>query len=190
VRGRGPQRAAWLLGAVVALGCRAERSEQASTPAAPTATAAAEARILPPDPVAVTRRAIAAWLECDECVDGELDAVLRIGSPAVPTLVATLEHGPSPAAREQLRRGLETRHAQLVEYAKSHPDSPVQVDADAWIAAELANYLARYQIRSAQALARLDGPEAKRALEAELSQPLRPDVERAVRDALASMPRS
>src|SRR5947209_11444713 len=59
-------------------------------PSAPAPTAAEDAR-----------RVIVAWLECEECGDGELAAVVKLGEAAVPSLVAPLRDGPAPARREQ-----------------------------------------------------------------------------------------
>ena len=61
------------------------------------------------------------WLLCDECVDGELDAVLILGSDAVPTLVNTLD-GPPPDRVENVRDQLTTQYARVV--ASIAPASP------------------------------------------------------------------
>jgi hypothetical protein len=178
------RRAIALIGLVAALGlpgCRGERPPQPREPAGSVREAPT------PEQAAAARRTLAAWLECEECTDGELEAVLRLGPLATPTLAATLLGGPSPAARELQRRELLARHAELADYARSHPDARFETPADAWVAAQFATYLARYQVRSAQALAKLGGPDAERALAAALATPLRADVEAVVREAYESL---
>jgi hypothetical protein len=164
--------AAWLLAAAVPVlvACPGDRGRQP-----PTATAAA----LTPEEAAAARRTIERWLECDECLDGELDAVLRLGPIAVPTLVATLRDGLSPATRASLELDLRARHAELAARAKGRP--PLAVET--FVREQLAIQQARYQVRSAQALARIGGPDAKRALDDALARPLAPGAEPAVREA-------
>jgi hypothetical protein len=165
------------LGALALLDCRGGRPQRSAAPAASVRAAPT------PEESAAARRTIAAWLECEECKDGELDAVLALGPLATPTLAATLLDGPSPAARELARRELLARHAELVVWTASHPGAGFATPADAWVEAQLANQLARTQVRSAQALAELGGPEAERALAAAFASPLREDVEPVVREA-------
>jgi hypothetical protein len=124
------------------------------------------------------------WLECEECIDGELEAVLELGPVAVPSLAATLRDGPSPATREKLRRELRIRYGELRDYVQQHPAAGFDEAEDVWVDEQLANDVARYQARSAEALARLGGPEARRALAEALGKPLRPDVEAVVRKSL------
>jgi hypothetical protein len=133
--------------------------------------------------VAEERRTILTWLECEECVDGELDAVVALGPSAVPTLAATLREGPSPAARTRAEIELRQRHAELTEAARLHGD-PLPIDADGLVAQQLENAVARYQVRSAEALAEIGGPVAEQALRDALARPLRSDVELFVRDRL------
>jgi hypothetical protein len=169
-----------LLGAAAALGLLACRGERPPPPAAP----AAAVRDAPtPEQAAAARRTIAAWLECEECTDGELAAVVALGPLATPTLAATLRDGPSPAARELERRELLARHAELVAYARSHPGARFETPPADFVAAQLANAVARYQVRSARALAELGGADAERALAEALARPLREDVGPVVREA-------
>lgn len=154
-------------------------------PPAPPPVLAATPAPSAEEQAAAARRTIAAWLECDECTDGELEAVLRLGSRAVPTLSATLERGPSPAARELARRELRARYAELEQRARARGTPLPATDVDAWLDRQIEAYVARYQVRSAQALARLGGPDAQRALlAAQASGSLRADVAGEVRKAL------
>ena len=72
-------------------------------------------------------------------------------------------------------------------YAIAHPDVRFDRAEDAWVDEQLANEVARYQARSAEALAKLGGVEARQALAHALTTPLRPDVEAVVRKSLASV---
>ena len=131
------------------------------------------------------RRIIVRWLECEECVEGELAAVLELGNAAVPTFIRTLEDGPSPASLELHRRGLERSYQALRAHASSsRPTARLALDRSSYVDGFLSNYVALYRVRSADALAALGGNAAEQALEAALQRPLRPDVELAVAAAL------
>src|SRR5512134_3649634 len=106
LRGRRPWLGALVL-ALIGAGCAA--------PAPPTTTPA----MPPPERAAEIRSIIVAWLECDECSEGELAAVVKLGQAAVPSLAANLRDGPSPARREQLRRHLEESHARLKDRSRT-----------------------------------------------------------------------
>ena len=141
-----------------------------------------------PEQQVAARRAIAAWLHCEECVDGELDALVRLGAPlAEPTLAATLLGGPSPAALAMRQHELHERYPELVEFARSHPHVSVGMDQDQYVAAYLANFVALQRIRSAQGLAALRGPGAVQALRKAQGLDLRQDVREAVDAALAQL---
>src|SRR5688572_13230850 len=80
---------------------------------------------LSPEQALTLRKTIMTYLECEECEQGELEAVVKLGQTAVPTLSATLRDGPSDANRELLRRQLSDTYKRLKEYEKTHPDSKV-----------------------------------------------------------------
>jgi hypothetical protein len=137
-----------------------------------------------PEEKAAARRTVAAWFECEECVDGELQAVVALGSLAVPTLASTLLHGPSPAALFLVEDGLRARSRELHEFAALAPDTfPMLGDVE-FVDVYRANYVARHQGRAAWALGEIGGPDALRALRKALGAGLRPDVERGIRAAL------
>lgn len=134
---------------------------------------------------AQARRTIVRWLECEECTDGELEAVLKLGRVAVPTLATTVLEGPAPVRLEELREHLTASYRQQAAYARSHPRAASQMSESEYLAVYTANLVARYRIRSAMALERFGGPEAAQALERALAVALRDD-ERGVIAAAAA----
>lgn len=139
---------------------------------------------------AQARRTIVRWLECEECTEGELAAVLELGRVAVPTLSATLIEGPSPARDEEQRQHLLELYRRQVEYARTHPAARPTLSEDEYIALYTGNLLARYRTRSAIALEQIGGPDAARALERALELPLREDVREVVAAAARGVRRS
>ena len=139
---------------------------------------------LTPEKAAEARRIIVAWLECEECTDGELEAVVKLGVVAVPSLAASLREGPSPASRELLRRHLITSYQKLKKYEATHPEAKVPMGQAEYVKTYMDNYLALYQVRAATALAAIGGSDAKRALEKALKAPVRNDVRAAIIDSL------
>ncbi len=142
---------------------------------------------LSPEEGAEARRTIVAWLECDECVDGELESVVKLGKAAVPNLVASLKKGAAPASLELVRRQLAANYEALAEYAKTHPEAKIPMSKETYIKTYLGNYIALYRVRSAMALAELGGPEARKALEAAVEANYRDDVRVAVKESLKKL---
>jgi hypothetical protein len=132
---------------------------------------------------AQARRTIVHWLECEECTEGELDSVVKLGPVAVPTLTATLIEGPSPAKREEQRVHLVDLYRQQVDYAKSHPQAAPKLSEEEFVKLYAANLLALYRTRSAMALERIGGPAAADALQRALKLPLREDELAVIRPA-------
>ena len=60
----------------------------------------------------------------------------------------------------------------------------MRIDRAAWIDEQLTSLDARTTVRAAQALGRLGGDEAERALREALTRPLRADVQGVVRQSL------
>jgi hypothetical protein len=171
--------AALLVALVVACGCEPPPEEPEAPPAAGPGALTTEQQV-------AARRVISAWLQCEECVDGELDALVQLGAPlAEPTLAATLLGGPSPAARAMREHELRERHPELVEFARSHSHVSVSMDREQYVAAYLANFVALQRTRSAQGLAALRGSGAVKALREAQRLDLRQDVREAVEEALA-----
>lgn len=143
---------------------------------------------LTPQQAAEARRTIVTWLECEECTEGELEAVVKLGPVVVPSLVAILREGPSRASRESLRRHLISTYEKLKQYERTHPEAKVPMSEEEYVKTYMDNYMALYQIRAAKALAAVRGPAAKQALKEALRKPLRDDVKAVVREAIGTWP--
>lgn len=128
-------------------------------------------------------RALARWLESDDFDSYHLELLTKHGALVVPSLVAALEAGPSPAKRELVRRSLDAEYEALAERARSDPSRRLRSKA-AFLDHYLANFEALYRIRAAQALSAIGGPSAKKALEGAVQKSPREDVRTAVRQAL------
>ena len=139
---------------------------------------------LTPQQATQNRHAIVNYMECEECEDGQLEAVVKLGVMAIPTLAASLREGPSPSQIEMLRRNLIRTYRELKAYELTHPDAVVPGTEEQYVKTYLGNYVALYQVRAATALGKIGGPEARRALEEASSAPLREDVRAVVRTAL------
>ena len=133
------------------------------------------------------RQVLLAWLDCEECVDGELDALRGLGPRAVDTLAGALHRGPSPASQALLRHELGERHAAIAARA-ARDDAPLPVDRETYLAHQLSNRDALYRLRAVQGLHAIGGRAARDALRAaEGMDGLRPSVARAVAAALADL---
>lgn len=132
-----------------------------------------------------TRNTIVAWLECIDCRDGELQAVLALGDTAVPYLVQALLGGPSPASREVMRQHLVESFQSLQQNAPSHNTSPLSSQQD-YVQDYMDNYIAAYRIRASIALGKIGGPEAEEALLA-VATFFRPDVEKEIKRSLGTI---
>jgi hypothetical protein len=144
---------------------------------------ALRAQELPPEAASQLRLALVTWLECEECTEGELEAVQRYGAAAVPSLGHVLARGPSAASRERVRRHLESSYADILVAAKKG-DEKVELSQEEYVKYYLANYVGNYQVRSAQALAAIGGEEARKLLATAIaSKTLRDDVQAAVEAA-------
>lgn len=144
-------------------------------------------RELPPEQAAEVRHAVVAWLECEECEEGELAAVQRLGSNAVPTLGATLERGPPAASRARVRRHLEASYVKIEEHVRKNPAEKLEVSQEEYVKIYLENYTANYRVRSAQALAAIGGDEARKLLStAAVKKSSREDVQAAIEAAAKS----
>jgi hypothetical protein len=178
-------RLAAVLLAALLVGCGCEtRVEEPPPEAAPVG----RRRAPTPEQQVAARRVIAAWLHCEECIDGELNALVQLGAPlAEPTLASTLLGGPSPASLALRQAELRARYPELVEFARSHPHAPVGMDLEQHVTTYLANFVALQRIRSAQGLAALGGPGAVSALRKAQGLSLRQDVRQAVDEALAQL---
>lgn len=88
------------------------------------------------------QRTIQRWLLCEECVEGERDAVVALGDAGVNVLREALRGPPS-------RRVENIRHQAGVVYERL----PAQmITRQEYVAHHVSNYVATYQLRSAVAL--------------------------------------
>ncbi len=142
---------------------------------------------LTPEQATKVRREIVNYLECEECEDGELEAVVKLGPIAVLTLAATLREGPLQSSLELLRRHLTANYRKLKEYERTHPEVIVPGTEQQFVTIYLDNYVAQHQGRAAKGLAAIGGTEAKRALEEASVKPLRDDVKAVVKSSLEKM---
>lgn len=139
---------------------------------------------LTPEQSEQIRQSLVTWFECEECEAGELEAVVEHGAAVVPSLVATLRAGSSPASRELLRRELDRRYTELKEYERTHPNAKVAGTREEFIEMYLSNFDAQYRVRAATALAAIGGDTAEAALREALDKAPREDVRSVIADAL------
>jgi hypothetical protein len=144
---------------------------------------------LTPEQSLEVRKAVVSWLECEECTEGELEKLLRYGELAVPTLGAVLERGPSPASLERYRLHLESSYRNLIEYSRTHDEVKIDQSEEEYVKQYLENYQAHHAVRSAQALAKLGGVEARRILDAAGKRKMREDVSVVVRESAKTLGR-
>ena len=122
------------------------------------------------------------YLNCEDCLDGELDAVLELGDRANPILIDNLVSGPSPETLQSVERGLRESYNQMAEYAKIQEDRTLRPrqSQDEFVRTFLDNLAAQYQTRSVNAIA-LIGDEAtiekaRSLLEEQLARTEREDL--------------
>lgn len=135
------------------------------------------------------RQALVAWFECEECEEGELQAVAEFGERVVPSLRAALLEGASAATEELVRHDLADRYRELQEYARTHPEARTASSKEEFVAMYLGNLHAQYKTRAAEALSRIGGAAAVRALEEGRNRTNRPDVRASIEAALATAKR-
>ena len=81
------------------------------------------------------------------------------------------------------RRKQGQRHRSLIEYSRTHDEVKIDQSEEEYVKQYLENYQAHYAVRSAQALAKLGGPEARKALEAAGKRKMREDVNVVIRES-------
>jgi len=142
--------------------------------------------LTPTDSAAATE-ALVEWFECEECEQGELEAVTKYGGAVVPLLAAVVVRGASPASLELTRRELEKRYDELAAYQKTHPEVKLASNKEEFVAMYLGNYNALYRTRAATALGIIGGDKAKEALEQALERVRRDDERRTIKSALDTL---
>lgn len=132
---------------------------------------------------------VQALLLCDECSDGELAAVVGMGSSALPFLSSAL-YGLSPEQEVNARVMLSGLWSRAAAYRNRRGEPPAVTEAG-YIRRNMSNMVALVEKRAAAALVSIGGGDAEDALRAALDDhlggglALRPDVIQAYRDALA-----
>lgn len=149
-----------------------------------TAFAEAPESIQSPRDAAVIMRTVLTWLECEECIDGELKAIIRLHNIAVPPLSIALREGPSQSSLEIYRRELMASYTRMANYHGSITNRQLVMTRDEYIARHLGNYLRLYQIRALTALSLIRGTTATAALEDALQASLPREIEVRVQEAL------
>lgn len=138
-----------------------------------------------PEPLAVAQReaaarALSTWLESEHGDPTELTPLVQLGEAVVPSLIAALERGPSPARRERLRRTLHEDYAGFARRVGKPPSKEV------FVAHYMGNFDAVYRARAARALGAIGGSHARAALARQLSKPMRPDLRAAIERSLGT----
>lgn len=105
-------------------------------------------------------RIIMDYLQCEECENGELEKVVKLGTVAVPILISTMRNGPAPAKLMEHEEHLKSAYNEMVEYEKTHPDSKVTVSQEEYLKIYESNFKALFQIRSIEALVLIGGDQA------------------------------
>lgn len=120
-------------------------------------------RPVPPD-------VIRDWLECEECLSGELAAVVRLGDAAVPQLREIAERGLSPVGRATLVAQLGRRHDERVAWGEQDADLRPTMSREAYVRHHLASRDHLYRVRAIRALGAIDSEAARRALRTVLAR--------------------
>ncbi|MGH7629549.1 MAG: hypothetical protein ACREOF_09165 [Gemmatimonadales bacterium] len=123
---------------------------------------------------------VTSYLECIECMNGELQAVTLRGGAAVSLLTRRLRGGPPLPALQSRRQSLFALQARAPR--PGHPDSLA-----APFRRSLDNYVAQYRTRAAHALRVLGPMVARDSLCAVSWVEFRSDVQVAVRTAQAAV---
>lgn len=134
------------------------------------------------------RHALIAYMECEECENGELEALKKFGEKAVPSLTATLNDGPSPAKTETYRKQLEQAYTDLSNYNAQNKENKIEMSQEQYISTYMENYVALYKMKAARALGAIGGANAKNALEAALqNKSQRADITNEIEMALKAL---
>lgn len=122
-------------------------------------------------PPAGNAATIEAWLECVECNAGELQAVVKLGPPAVARLGPSLLAGPPAAKLQSYEKYLRKMYADMKAYEKTHPKNVVPFTEDEFVKRDMVKYTNLYRVRAATALGEIGGPEAAKVLDKALTLP-------------------
>jgi len=133
-------------------------------------------------------RALLDWFNCDGCHEGELEAVVRLGRPALSPLATVLENGPSTP--ELVAYNLHLRNAEhdvsRSTDVGSRPNGPI--GSEAYVGLNKARFDYRYRVRAATAIARIGGAEARAALRHALNLGLPAGIRDRIQVLLQNLP--
>jgi hypothetical protein len=119
------------------------------------ALACANPNVAPsPSPSVGVTRAVYAWMQCQDCLDGERNRVVALGDSAVPMLQGLLS-GPPVEHMNAVRRSIEELAARMPA-----PRMPSQITIDQ----QLAVFHSMYVGRAASALAGIGDSLSRKAL--------------------------
>jgi hypothetical protein len=136
-------------------------------------TAARERPLTPQE-----RVRIYSWLQCEECVDGELAAVRRLGRSSttgratVDSLSEDLLGGPSAERRGNLQRQFLSSYRRVSAYADTIGFG-LGVTSVEYVEHYRDNFVNLYRVRAAIALAEIGGPKATAVLDSAAHNALR-----------------
>ena len=135
----------------------------------------------------VARQALVEWLECEECEEGQLAAVVKYGERVVPVAARVAARRRGAGGAEELSAAISSR-ATTSSFATPRPIPKAKVASskEEFVAMYIGNLHAQYKTRSAQALAQIGGPAANRALQEGLQRADRVDVGATVEAAIKS----
>jgi alpha-tubulin suppressor-like RCC1 family protein len=105
---------------------------------------------------------VSRWLLCEECVDGELESVLRADTRGVVPVLDTALMGMSAVDSANVWHQFAASYARIVEHVGA---SNVAVTESTYVARLLDNFTATYYARAATALGHIGTPAAVRALQ-------------------------
>jgi hypothetical protein len=128
-----------------------------------------------------------AWLECEECREGELQAVRRLGPAAVALFAQTLQEGPPTERREEYRRHLTEAYAASQKYGEKIPAAKMPGSESEYVDFYMRNFIALYKMRSARVLGEIGGAAARAALEQSLRNEPGGPVHESIQQALAHL---
>jgi hypothetical protein len=109
-------------------------------------------------PTTAERNTVRRWLLCEECSEGELDAVVALGDRVTGVLAEALK-GPPRSYRENVRRQAEAMYDRI---------TGARLSQQQYVGHFVDNYVATYQSRSVVALQRIGTPRAHAVLLAAL----------------------
>ncbi len=100
-------------------------------------------------------KALSDYFECEECTDGELEAVAKYQDEVVGILSQTMRKGPSKVKVYEKREALGKAYKEMVAYGAKHPESRPTISQDAYVTLYLNNYVTQYQKRAIEALGKI-----------------------------------